>query len=148
MIQGLELEARGKWKGFELRAAYTGLHTSNDSQPGAPALPGRPDHDLVSDLSFETGPVKLRYGLDVVAGQSADLSGTLRIPNRALQSTGIRFAVPATPVTLSFDIRNLFDVRAVDYAGVAGPVRAPIGDLFEYPLPGRSFLATARFLSK
>lgn len=147
-IQGVELEARGKWRGFELRASYTGLHTSDDSLPGSPALPGRPDHDLVGDLSYERGPARLRYGVDVVAGQSADLSGSLRVPNRALQSTGLRLAVPETPLTISFDIRNLFDVRAVNYAGVAGPVRAPIGDLFEYPLPGRSFLATARFLSK
>ena len=147
-IQGVELEARARWNEFELRASYTGLHTSDDSQPGSPALPGRPDHDFVGDLAWAHGPIRLRYGADVVAGQSADLSGTLRVPNRVLQSTGVRFAIPSTPLTVSFDIRNLFDVRAVDYTGVAGPVRAPIGDLFEYPLPGRSFLATARFLSK
>jgi len=30
-------------------------------------------------------------------------------------------------------------------AGVLGAVREPIGDLYEYPLPGRSFLLSARF---
>ena len=40
---------------------------------------------------------------------------------------------------------HLFDVRAAEYAGAIGPVREPIGDLYEYPLPGRSFLASARY---
>ena len=43
------------------------------------------------------------------------------------------------------DIRNLFDLRAVSYRGALGPVRAPIGDAFEYPLPGRTVLVTARY---
>ena len=147
-IQGVEAEARVRWGGFDLRASYTGLITVNDSEPAGPALPGRPDHDVVGDLSWERGPLRLRYGVDVVAGQSVDLAGRTRVPDRVLQGAGLRVKIPRTTFSLGLDIRNLFDVRTVDYAGATGPVRAPIGDVFEYPLPGRSFLATARFLSK
>jgi outer membrane receptor protein involved in Fe transport len=43
------------------------------------------------------------------------------------------------------DARNLFDVRTATYDGVLGPVREPIGDAYQYPLPGRSFLVSVRW---
>ena len=41
--------------------------------------------------------------------------------------------------SIALDVRNLFDLRVVEYPGAIGPVRAPASDLYQYPLPGRSF---------
>jgi hypothetical protein len=153
---GLESAVRAAaWDG-DLRASYTGLATANESEcdrTGAstcerPPLPGRPEHDLVADLGWTFGPAHLRYGIDVVTGARADVDGAIVVPDRALHSAGLRIAVPGLPgLTLSFDVRNLFDLRVVDYASASslGPTRAPIGDIFQFPLPGRSFLFSARF---
>jgi outer membrane receptor protein involved in Fe transport len=134
------------------------LTTENESQcasvSGAlgaacerPPLAGRPTHDLVADLGWTAGPLRARYGVDVVSGIYADLTGAVRVPARALQSTGLRADVPwVRGLRVAIDVRNLFDVRTATYAGAFGEVRAPIGDLYEYPLPGRSFLATARWI--
>ncbi len=59
-----------------------------------PSLPGRPEQDFVGDLSYGIGPVRLRYGIDVVAGIQADDIGDFHVPNRVLHSAGARLAVP------------------------------------------------------
>jgi outer membrane receptor protein involved in Fe transport len=46
---------------------------------------------------------------------------------------------------LALDVRNLFDVRVATYEGATGPVHEPIGDYYEFPLPGRTLLVSARF---
>jgi len=66
------------------------------------------------------------------------------VPPRVLASAGVRVDV-TREVRLALDVRNLFDVRTGTYEGALGPVREPIGDSYEYPLPGRSFLVSARF---
>lgn len=162
-VLGGELDAKLEYDRFLVRASYTVLRTANDSacdvtaSPGgqacvAPPLPGRPGHDLVLDLGLRVGALRLRYGLDVVADLAADLTGAVRVPPRALQSVGARLLVgDATGrpeldgLTLAFDISNLGDLRTASYAGVLGPVSEPIGDLYDYPLPGRAFLLSARF---
>ena len=158
-IAGLEALVDGKAGPFDSRVSYTYLATANDTTcdvtrpsagPCAPApLPGRPGHDLVVDVGVTIGPARLRYGLDVVADLRADLSGAVTVPPRALQSVGARVTLPYGPhvVTFALDVSNLFDVRAASYAGLFGPVREPIGDLYEYPLPGRAFLASVRLTS-
>ncbi|HEY8075179.1 MAG TPA: TonB-dependent receptor [Labilithrix sp.] len=148
-LLGLEAEGEARFYGFDMRVSYTGLATTNEVEPGRPPLPGRPEHDLVTDASYAIGPARLRYGVDLVAGVHADVSGAIAVPDRVLHSAGLRVAVPGVPgLVLALDARNLFDLRVVEYAGALGPVRAPIGDAFEYPLPGRSFLATARFSTR
>ena len=77
---------------------------------------------------------------------TADLAGQVAVPPRVLHSAGARLAVPhATGLTLALDVRNLFDLRVVEYAGAIGPAREPIGDAYEYPLPGRTVLVSARY---
>lgn len=162
-VLGGELEGRLEYDRLLLRASYTLLRTANDSACdvtapststacAAPPLPGRPGHDLVLDLGLRVGAVRLRYGLDVVADLAADLTGAVRVPPRALQSVGARLLVgdaTGAPeldgLTLALDVSNLADLRTASYAGVLGPVEEPIGDLYEYPLPGRAFLLSARF---
>jgi vitamin B12 transporter len=162
-VLGGELDGRLEYDRLLLRASYTLLRTANDSACDvtsrststacpAPPLPGRPGHDLVLDLGLRVGAVRLRYGLDVVADLAADLTGAVRVPPRALQSVGARLLVgdaTGSPeldgLTLALDVSNLADLRTASYAGVLGPVEEPIGDLYEYPLPGRAFLLSARF---
>jgi hypothetical protein len=151
---GIEAEIRAAAFGFEARASHTALKTANGNEcayptPGVcerPPLPGRPAHDFVADLSWTRGPVRLRYGLDVVAGIVTGNVGDIEVPARVLHGAGIRLAVPRVRgLSLTLDVRNLFDLRVAEYAGARGPLRYPIGDLFDYPLPGRRVLLSAQW---
>jgi hypothetical protein len=149
-IYGLEASAGAWGYGFDARAAYTALLTFNDACAcaGTPPLPGRPAHDLVGDVGYSVGPARVRYGIDAIAGISADLVGSIPVPPRILSSAGARLDIPGIRgLRVAIDVRNLFDVRTVAYAGFAGPDRLPIGDQYDYPLPGRSVLVTARWTS-
>lgn len=149
-LAGIEAEARARLGPVEVRGAYTGLLTENDSAcepivgPCAhPELPGRPANDLLADLIGYAGPASLRFGIDAVTGMIADVSGGIGVPARVLASAGARVDV-ARGVRVALDVRNLFDQRTGTYPGALGPVHEPIGDYYEYPLPGRSFLVSAR----
>jgi outer membrane receptor protein involved in Fe transport len=150
-LAGVEMDGRAAAGPLELRASYTGLATEDDASCTAatggcarPPLPGRPTRDLVADAMARAGPVVGRVGVDAVSGMVADVAGSIGVPPRVLASAGLRVEV-APRVRLALDVRNLFDVRTGTYAGALGPVREPIGDSYEYPLPGRSFLVSARF---
>jgi hypothetical protein len=160
-ILGLEAEAAASALGFELRASYTLLATANESECGAqtgslsataacdrPGLPGRPANDLVTDLTYTFAPLRFRYGVDAVSGMIADQVGAVVVPPRVLESAGVRLKVPhVRGLRLSFDARNLFNVRTATYDGALGPTREPIGDAYEYPIPGRTFLLSALWRS-
>ncbi len=150
-MAGVEVDGRAAAGPFEVRAAYTGLATEDDAACTAatggcarPPLPGRPTNDFVADAMARVGPAVARVGVDAVSGMVADLAGSIGVPPRVLASTGLRVEV-ARGVRVALDVRNLFDVRTGTYAGALGPVREPIGDYYEYPLPGRSLLVSARF---
>jgi hypothetical protein len=142
--------------GFELRASHTGFASANESECRfvghtctRPQLPGRPAHDLVVDLSYGRGPLRVRYGVDAVSGIRIGTDNDIEVPPRVLHGAGARLAVPGVPgLGHALDVRNLFDLRVVDYVGATGPFRAGIGDLFDYPLPGRSVLLSARWTSE
>jgi vitamin B12 transporter len=150
-LAGGEVDLRAADGPFEVRAAYTALATANESSCTAavgacdhPPLPGRPEQDVVADALAHAGPVGLRLGLDAVSGMFADLAGSIAVPARVFVSAGARVDVTRS-VRIAIDVRNLFDVRTGTYQGALGPVREPVGDFYEYPLPGRSVLVTARF---
>jgi hypothetical protein len=152
-IFGAEASLDLRGHGLDLRAAYTGLLTFNDDPsdcpPCSPPLPGRPGHDFVGDVAYTLGPVRARYGVDVVAHMFADDDGQTRVPDRVLQSTGARVAVPWVPsLVVACDVSNLFDVRTGMVPGTLpglAPMREPIGDQFDYPLPGRAVFCSARW---
>lgn len=151
-VLGAEFNARAAAGPLELRVSYTGLSTQNEAACTAqigpcerPPLPGRPSDDLVSDLVFRVDRWMARVGVDATSGLDADLTGHAPVPARVLVSAGARLDL-GPGVRLSVDVRNLFDVRVGTYDGVLGPAHEPIGDSYAYPLPGRSFLATVRFL--
>ena len=74
-----------------------------------------------------------------MSGMVADNAGSILVPPRVLASVGARVDV-TRELRLALDLRNLFDVRTSTYEGALGPTHEPIGDYFEYPLPGRTFL--------
>src|SRR5690606_19946983 len=124
------------------RVAYTALATANLSECRyqglacvRPPLPGRPRHDLFADAGYTVGPVRARYGLDVTSGMDTDLQGEHPVPMRVLQSASVTLAVPGVRgLTSTFEVRNLFDVRAgVRPSVLGGTDRYPLGDLYEYP---------------
>lgn len=147
---GLEALVRAKLGGFEGRVSETALASENLSACRyvgtaceRPPLPGRPAQDVVADLSYGQGFWRLRYGFDFVSGIATDATGTpaLFVPPRALHSAGVRLAIPPAPgLTVAFDVRNLLDLRVATYDAALGSYRAPIGDAYAYPLPGRRFL--------
>ncbi len=157
--ESLGARLRGVFGGFaDLHAAYTGLAATNESACASvvasaadcerPPLPGRPTHDVVTDLAYTYGPLRVRYGVDAVSGIRVDLTGAVEVPTRVLHSTGARLEVPhVRGLTLALDVRNLFDLRTGTYAGAVGPVERAIGDTYDYPLPGRSVLVSARFVT-
>ncbi len=150
---GIEAALRASGFGFDARVSHTALATSNlsscEAPPGCvrPPLQGRPAHDFVADLSWTRGPLRLRYGVDFVSGILFDDRGSAPVPARALHGVGVRLAIPRVPgLSTALEVRNLFDLRAAEYAGVGGGiVRSPIGDLYEYPLPGRRVLFTLQW---
>jgi hypothetical protein len=146
-LGGIEAEVGIRWRGLSLRASYTGIHTENGAYcaPDCKPLPGRPVHDVVVDLAYTLGPLRIRYGLDVLAGMTLDLPGSIEVPARALQSAGVVLDVPGVRgVRVSFDVRNLFDVRTVGYfQQITGQTLTyPVGDVYYYPLPGRNVLVS------
>jgi len=155
-LLGTEAEVKLGLSAFDLRVSHTALATENQSECryvlGAcerPPLPGRPEHDVVMDLTYTSGPLRLRYGIDVVTGIHADNQGTTAflVPDRVLHSFGARLAVPGVAgLSLALDVRNLLDLRVAEYPNVLGRTeRYPIGDLFDYPIPGRRILLSAQW---
>ncbi len=156
-LLGTEAEVRADAYGFELRLSHTALTTANLSdcrfEGGScvrPPLPGRPEHDFVADLAYVAGPVRVRYGIDVITGISADSSGSFayQVPDRVLHSAGARLEVPGAPgLSVALDVRNLLDLRVAEYPNVVGGKDPyPIGDFFDYPIPGRRILLSARWV--
>ncbi len=157
-IYGVEASADVRGYGFDVRAAYTGLLTYDDDPNAcvpcatAPPLPGRPGADFVGDVAYAIGPLRLRYGIDYVGSVYTAENGSIRAPDRLLQSAGLRVTLPwVKTLRFALDVNNLLDVRT-GIAASSGPTLpglspqvVPIGDQFDYPLPGRSFLFTARW---
>lgn len=155
-LGGLELLGQGRWGPLDLRVVYNFLVSANRTECDAgridrceaPPLPGRPRHNLGLDAGVRLGPLTLRYGLDVMTGMLADRVGAIRVPARSLHNAGVRVQLPrSTGLTLGADLRNIGNVRSGTYAGAFGPAPAPIGDQYDYPLPGRTLFVFARFSS-
>ena len=133
--------------------AYTALASANegaDALARGKPLPGRPAHDLSTDLTYAAGRVTLRYGMDVTAGTTLDPKGTIVLPTRVLHGAGATWEVPGAPgLRLGAEVQNLFDLRVGYVASPAtgAPVAEPISDLLGFPLEGRTVWVSARYLS-
>ena len=123
------------WLGTKSNLACSGTSTTCEDAP----LPGRPEHDMSLAVGYEKGIFRIRTAGDLVAAMTVDLSGLIRVPTRYLQSAGASVGLPFLKgLRFGVDVQNLFDSRVGVYEGAFGPVDKPIGDSFDYPLPGRS----------
>ena len=149
LLGGAELSASFTARGLRTQVSYTFLFTRNESDnpiyQGRP-LVGRPQQDFAYDASYRFGPVGLRYGLDALAGATANIEGTLVLPPRVLHGAGVSVDLPLrVPLRLGFDAENLGDVRTLPVAShQRGSVALPYSEFPGFPLPGRSFWLTLR----
>jgi vitamin B12 transporter len=150
LFGGAEISASFTARGLRTQISYTLLLTANQSadanQQGRP-LPSRPQHDLAYDASYRFGPVRLRYGLDAIAGTTLDTTATVVLPSRIFHGIGASIDVPfLAGLRASVDIENLFDMRTRYVASpLLGAVAKPVSDFYGFPLPGRSAWITLRF---
>lgn len=144
ILGGGEISAHLTARGLRTQVTYTLLLTQNQDD-GRP-LPGRPRHDLAYDASYRFGPVRLRYGVDLVSGVLID--GQIPLAPRIFHGTGAALEVPWAPgLRLALDVSNLFDQRIVYVPSTltGGPIPYPVSDFLGFPLPGRTVWATVRY---
>jgi iron complex outermembrane receptor protein len=129
------LEAEGEWRPLPWVAgamSYTLTASRNlrdDPRYYLKQLPYRPRHKLSARVSG--GPRWLTGRVEVAAQSSQFLNRTEEavLPGRAFVHTGLSSTFGRTPeLTLSVELKNLFDAHAEDLDG--------------YPLPGRSAYVT------
>jgi iron complex outermembrane receptor protein len=96
-------------------------------------LPGRPRDDLYFRSSYRWRGWEPFYELNFIgsnylkrANRPEDLVGS-----RFLHTLGIAWTLPWTPLTATFEVRNLSDNQTEDVSG--------------FPLPGRTFLGTVHW---
>ena len=145
-LGGAEITASLAARGLRTQVTYTLLLTE-DRSTGLP-LPGRPEHDLVYDAAYQIGPVRVRYGLDLLAGETYGAEGPIPLPAHALHGVGASLDVPwVRGLRLALDVENLFDLRTLylDSPSLGRPIAMPLSDFLGFPLPGRTVWATVRF---
>ena len=150
-LAGAEVSLSLVAKNLATTLSHTFLYTDNRSDDplarGNP-LPGRPMHDFSYDASYRVGFVRLRYGLDAIAGTTVDTAASILVPPRIFHGAGLSFDVPrSSSLRLGIEVQNLFDVRVmrVPSHGYQNLVAVPVSDFLGFPLPGRSFWVTLRF---
>ena len=145
LLGGGEITASLVARRARMSVSYT-LLLSEDQASGRP-LPGKPRHDLAYDASYRFGPVRARYGVDLVSGILID--GQVPLPPRIFHGVGLAVEVPGvTGLRVGIDVANLFDQRVlyVPSPSLGMPVIYPVSDFLGYPLPGRTFWGTVRFV--
>ncbi|MDC3953244.1 TonB-dependent receptor [Polyangium jinanense] len=150
-IAGAEVSASLTGTRFATTLSYTLMHTENlgeDPLAHGRPLPGRPLHDLSYDAAYRFGPVRLRYGIDAVAGTTVDTAGTILVPPRLFHGAGASLDVPGIPsLRVGVEVQNLFDVRTLRVPSPLSrtSVAVPVSDFLGFPLPGRTVWVTARY---
>lgn len=125
---------------WSAQLSHTVLHARDGL--GRP-LPGRAAHEAHGDLRWSRGPWSASLSGDAVGAMAADPSGDVYIPRRVLMHVaGVWSLSPRW--SLGLQLRNALNTRASTYAGALGDVRLPLGDAFDYPLPGRSIMVWFR----
>ena len=89
-------------------------------------LPGRPQHKVTARAGFDRGPLRLFYELIAIDGNYVDRLNRVLLDARVLHAVGAAWR-PLPQLTLSLEIQNAADNRAVD--------------LYRFPLPGRAVFA-------
>lgn len=120
--ESLQLTANYTWQDARDRSGATGLDGNQ--------LPGRPRDDLYLRVSYREFDLQPFYELNFIAANYLRRANRPedRVDARALHSLGLAWTMPWTPLTATFEVRNLTDNQTEDVSG--------------FPLPGRTFLGT------
>ena len=150
-VLGLEARADCKlWSFVDLAVAYTYLD-GRDVTHGSPSkghlLAGRAPHAFDARIGGTLGPVRVGYELDYLSTVPRDSLGLNRLPARLLHA--LVASATLGRFELGLEVRNLADTRVVRLplggsANAGASVPYPLVDFYNFPLPGRSFYATAR----
>ncbi|MBI3185554.1 MAG: TonB-dependent receptor [Myxococcales bacterium] len=129
------LEAKGELRPHPLASlavGYTLLFTQNlrdDPRYYLKELPYRPRHRLHARLSGGPKIARGRVEVDFQSQLFMNRAETLALPGRAFVNLGVSSALWRSPeVVGSLEVKNVFDVRALDWD--------------RYPLPGRAAYVT------
>lgn len=118
----LHLTANYTWQDARDRSGATGIDGNQ--------LPGRPRDDVYFRASYRRDGWEPFYELNFIAGNYLKRANRPedKVDARALHSLGLSWTLPWTPLTATFEVRNLTDDQTEDVSG--------------FPLPGRTFLGT------
>ena len=135
---------------FGVQANYTylnGINLSNKPYHHGRRLPGRPEHEFYGKM--EVSRTRESWGgalwVDVdYAGQNYLDQANLKedAMARLLFGAGLRLEAPRRGLTLTIDVKNLFD--KITIPGRDGRLR-PLRDYEAFPLPGRTVFATVHW---
>lgn len=151
LIGGVEVAVAARFfRTLSLTGNYTFLASEQRSDNVATdgkSLPGRPRHQayLRADVSRAVGHgVTLGGFVDVtlVSGNFLDEGNLEEVPARRFFGLGLTGS-PVAGLTLTAQVKNLFDARVETVGSAIGPISRAVADVLNYPLPGRAFYATA-----
>ncbi len=134
-IWGIEIStAFEAWE----RVGFTANYTYQDArdQSDAPSrngkqLPGIPQNEAYLRADYHPWEIVPFYELSFASDNFLDRANLIEVPSRLIHSLGLQYSLPWTPLTLTFEARNLTDNQIEDVAG--------------FPLPGRSFFGTVAY---
>lgn len=134
-IWGIELQtAFEAWERVGFSANYTYQDTRDES--AAPSrngkqLPGIPQNEAYLRVDYHPWDLVPFYELSFASDNFLDPANLIEVPSRLIHSLGLRYDIPWTPLTLTFEARNITNNQIEDVAG--------------FPLPGRSFFGTVAY---
>lgn len=134
-IWGVELQtAFEAWDRIGFTANYT--YQDAEDRSDAPSrngkqLPGIPQNEAYLRIDYHPWDLVPFYELAFTSDNFLDRANLIEVPSRTIHSLGLRYDLPWTPLTLTFEARNITDNQIADVAG--------------FPLPGRSFFGTVAY---
>jgi len=151
LIGGAEVAVAARFfRTLSLTGNYTFLASEQRSDNVATdgkSLPGRPRHEayLRADVSRPLGRGTSLGGfadVTLVSGNFLDEGNLEEVPARRFFGLGLTGS-PMAGLTLTAQVKNLFDARIETVGSAAGPIPRAVADVLNYPLPGRAFYVTA-----
>ena len=150
-VVGVEARADAKLLSYvDVALSYTYLD-ARDVTMDAPSrghlLAGRAPHAFDARIGASVGPLHVGYELDYLSTVPRDSVGLNELPARVLHA--LVASATIARFELGLEVRNLADTRIVRLplggsTNVGQSVPYPLVDFYNFPLPGRSFYATAR----
>jgi len=123
------------WNFFKARAAYTFQNARDrsgisylDDNP----LPGRPRNELHTRAAlFKKKKGEIFHKFDYLDGNFLDRAGYLQVPARRIHGAGITVK-PVKGLSVTLEVKNIGNEQ--------------VSDLLGYPLPGRSYFGTVKYV--